>query len=136
MSNHTTNEALGNMAVLFDLIPTLFRSKLGAVEPGTPEFDLMLAALLFDIVKKRALAHRALRKYMLHADPELTRQILADMRETAHAEEAQDYSALAETTHEQMLRVLREVAGDHRELAEIVERWSMGPEEEAGMSPD
>ncbi len=136
MSNHTTNEALGNLAVLFDLIPTIFRPKLSAVEPGTPEFDLMLAAILFDIVKKRALAHRALRKYMLHADPELTREILADMRETADAEEAQDYATLAEITHEQMLRVLREVADDHRELAEMVERWSAGPEKEAGMSPD
>lgn len=134
MSSHDTNQDLGNLALLFDLIPTFFRSKLNAVEPGTAEFDLMLATILFDVVKKRALAHRVLRRYMLHADPDLTREILSDLREMAEAEEAQDYAALAETTHDQMLRVLHDVVHDHRELAEMVERWSAGPEGESGSS--
>lgn len=129
MSDHTLNEALGNLALLFDITPTRGRSKLNPVEPGTPEFDQMLATIVFDLVKKRALAHRYLRQYMLHADPELTRRVLEEVRELEAAEgdgEDPDYGALMVVAHDQMIRALREVVEDHRALAETVERWDGG----------
>lgn len=124
MSSH--ERLLGTLALLFDLRPTRGRPILPDVEPGTPEFDCMLAALLFDVIKKRALTHRVLRKYMLHADPALTREILSDLRELDDAEDARDYEALMWGLHDQMNRAVSEVSEDHVLLAEIVERWSQG----------
>ena len=117
-------KALGNLAMLWDIIPTRHRPKLGAVEAGTPEFDYMLATLVFDLIKKNALAVKALRSYLLHADPELTRIVLHDVR--ALEPLGQDYEALAHATHERMLEAVAEVTDDHLQLGEMVLRWHGG----------
>lgn len=117
----------GTLALLYDIIPTREREKTNPVEPGTPEFDMMLATLLFDVIKKRVLAHKYLSRYMLHADPEVTRRVLADMRELEVAEgdtEEPDYATLMPIAHRKMIEALQEVVEDHRHLAELVERRS------------
>lgn len=118
----TCERALGTMAMLWDIIPTLDRPKLARVAAGTPEFDYMLATLVFDLVKKNAMLHKALREFALHADPEAARQYLDDIRRCD--ELGQDYEALARETEEQMLRTISESMDDHRTLAEMVERWN------------
>jgi len=122
MSGSSCARGLGNMAMIFDIIPTLYRPKLARVEAGTPEFDYMLATLVFDLVKKNAMLHMALREYTLHADPGLTRQYLDDVR--ALEPLGQDYQALAHETESQMLRSVEACVADHRALAEMVERWN------------
>jgi hypothetical protein len=119
----------GDLAMGFDIIPTFFRPKLARVEAGTAEFDYMLATILFDLVKKNALIHKALRKYILHADPDLTRRVLADVRSLEPLE--QDYQALAQATESLMLQAIEEVADDHILLGDIVDRWDQEPSETA-----
>ena len=122
MSGSSYERALGNMAMLFDIIPTIARPKLARVQAGTPEFDYMLATLIFDLAKKNAMLHKALREYSLHADPALTRQYLDDVRALQGLE--QDYEALARATETQLLRSVAECAADHRTLGEMLERWN------------
>ncbi|MDP2956172.1 MAG: hypothetical protein Q8N53_07110 [Longimicrobiales bacterium] len=122
MSGSSCERALGNMAMLFDIIPTIHRPKLERVEAGTPAFDYMLATLVFDLAKKNAMLHKALREYSLHADPALTRQYLDDVR--ALEPLGQDYEALAHATERQMLRSVAECVADHRALGEMLERWN------------
>lgn len=121
MSDGTLHCVLGDLAMIFDIIPTFERSKLEAVEPGTPEFDYMLATLVFDLVKKNALAHKVLRGFLLHADPEVTRVVLKDIRDLEDM--GQDYEALARATEKRMLEVVGEIAHDHVQIAEILTRW-------------
>jgi hypothetical protein len=129
--NDSCCSALGDLAMIFDIIPTVYRSKLDVVEAGTADFDYMLAAILFDVVKKNALAHKALRGYLLHADPDLTRRVLDDVRSLE--EFGQDYEALAHATEERMLEAVGEVADDHVELADLLLRWQDGG---GGASPE
>ena len=127
MRTDGTNRALGDLAMIFDIIPTVHRPKMapdGPVDPGTPEFDLMLATIVFDLAKKQALAHKALRSYLLHADPELTERIIRDVRELEPYD--QDYATLARLTEAKMLEAVEEVAEDHIELAMILARWADG----------
>lgn len=119
----TCERALGTMAMLFDIIPTLDRPKLERVEAGTAEFDYMLATLVFDLAKKNAMLHKALRRFALHADPEITAQYLNDIRTLETLD--QDYEALAHETEAQLLRSVSESVDDHRALAEMLERWDV-----------
>jgi hypothetical protein len=123
-------KTLGNLAMIWDIMPTRLRPKLGVVEAGTPEFDYMLAAIVFDLVKKNALAVKLLRSYLLHADPEITRSVLEDVRALEPLE--QDYEALAHATHERMLAVVAEVLDDHIQLGDMVLRWHGGAAGRAG----
>ena len=116
-----TTECLADLAIIFDITPTGARPKMAEVQAGTAEFDYMLATLVFDLVKKQALAHKVLRKYVLHADPALTRRILADV--DAYEPLGQDYKQLAEATEARMLAALSEVVDDHIDLARVVTRW-------------
>jgi hypothetical protein len=94
-------------------------------EPGTRAFDLMLATLVFDLVRKSVYLHRALRAYLLHADPELTARCMDEARQIDDAAEDQDYEALAVLTHDLMIQALRDTpADDHKTIGEIVERWA------------
>ncbi|MEQ8330008.1 MAG: hypothetical protein RH859_06015 [Longimicrobiales bacterium] len=120
----TVSQALGNLAMIFDIIPTRNRPKLSEVQAGTPEFDYMLASIVFDMAKKNALAHMALRRFILHADPELTRRILHDM--DALEALGQDYGALAEATEASMLEAVGESYEDHLRLGRMVVRWADG----------
>lgn len=121
MSDGSVHCVLGDLGMIFDITPTWARSKLGTVEPGTPEFDYMLATLVFDLVKKNALAHKVLRGFLLHADPEVTRVVLKDIRD--QQDMGQDYEALARATEKRMLEVVGEVADDHVQIAELLTRW-------------
>jgi hypothetical protein len=115
------NRALGNLAMWFDIIPTFDRPKLAEVEAGTAEFDYMLATILFDLVKKNALLHKALREFALHADPELTARYLADVQEYSAYE--QDYASLAPLVEQKMLDAISEGLEDHMTLAKMVARF-------------
>jgi hypothetical protein len=117
-----TKQCFASLAVVYDITPTGARPKLAEVEAGTPEFDYMLATLVFDLVKKQALAHKVLRKFVLHADPEITRRVLAD--HDAYEPMGQDYKRLAEATEERMLAAIDEVLEDHVDLARVVVRWA------------
>lgn len=133
MSKQSSVEtALGNLAFIIDIIPTRGRPKLGTVEPGTPEFDYMLATLVFDMAKKNAWMHKALRKFALHADPDVAREVLADVR--AMEEHGQDYEALAHATERRMLEAINEVVDDHVRLGEVVVRWDEGTSPESASS--
>jgi hypothetical protein len=122
----SVNRALGDIAMWFDIIPTWFRRKLRrdeeGVEAGTAEFDYMLATILFDVVKKNALMHKALRQFALHADPALTQRYLADLHE--YEELGQDYEQLAYLAEEKMLEAIEESFDDHLDLAEMVLRFN------------
>jgi hypothetical protein len=122
--------ALGTMAAVLDIIPTTNREKLSRVDAGTAQFDYMLATLVFDLVKKNAMLHKALREFALQADPDITRQYVDDIR--AIEELDQDYEALAHLTESQMLRSISETMADHMTLAEMVVRWD--DEESAHMA--
>ncbi|HUP51679.1 MAG TPA: hypothetical protein VM198_04340 [Longimicrobiales bacterium] len=116
----------GDVAMIVDIIITRARPKLSAVEAGTAEFDYMLAALVFDLARKNALLHKALRKHLLHADPDLTREVLSAVDQFEAL--GQDYQALARTSEELMLRAVDEVLDDHMQMGRTVVRW----DEESG----
>jgi hypothetical protein len=119
------NREFGDMAMIFDIIMTRARPKLSVVEAGTAEFDYMLAALVFDLARKNALLHKALRKHLLHADPDVAREVLSAVERSE--ELGQDYEALARLSEELMLRAVGEVVDDHLELARTVVRWDEEP---------
>lgn len=94
-----------------------------AVVDSDPEAGFYLnATYSFDLAVRLTLIHKAARKFALHADPELARE-LAEYRESfGDAEERQDYEALAERTEAALLRLIEEVGPAHRALLELVAR--------------
>lgn len=117
----SVERTLGTMAILFDIIPTFTRPKLEEVEAGTPAFDYMLATLVFDLVRKQAYLHEALREYALHADPEVAGRFLREVEELEAYD--QDYEALAPRTEELMLDAIEDTKDDHLALAKMLVRW-------------
>jgi hypothetical protein len=117
----SVGRALGTIAVVSDGGITRDRPKLTGVQPGTPEFDLMLATLVFDLCRKMAYIHEAARPFALQADPEITHRVMQEFRDADAF--GQDYAQLAPFAHELMLRAIRRSLDDHIALMEMVERW-------------
>ncbi|RMH18873.1 MAG: hypothetical protein D6701_05655 [Gemmatimonadetes bacterium] len=120
MSEHTSpvDHTAANVAMFMDIIPTRARPKLARVEAGTAEFDYMLAALLFDLLRKSVYLHRALRDACLGADPTLTQRNLREIRQLDAL--GQDYQAIAYAAEEMLLAAVADTADDHLTMAELV----------------
>ena len=106
--------ALGGACLAFDWIQIKNKSKLDSVTPGSVEAYYMLAAYVFDLVRKHEYVFKATREFALRADPKLAAEIKRD-NESLDALSGK-WEAAARKAEEIMLRLYREVGEEHERL--------------------